>query len=69
MGEGAEAAEAAAWARRGRLAGGRGLLQLLYCIFYVGAQGVRVQRLLPGHGEAGWPEAGACCSCCTVYSK
>jgi hypothetical protein len=34
----------------------------LYCIFYVGEEWVRVRRLLPGHGEAGWPEAGACCS-------
>ncbi len=25
------------------------------------------KELLPGHGEAGWPEAGACCSYCTVY--
>ncbi len=65
MGEGAEAA---AWARRGWLAVCQGLLQLLYCIFYVGAQWVRVQRLLPGHGEAGWPEAGACCSYCTLYN-
>ncbi len=65
MGEGAEAA---AGTRRGWLARGRGLLQLLYCIYCIGEEWVRVRRLLPGHGEAGWPEAGACCSYCTAYT-
>jgi hypothetical protein len=53
-----EGAEAAAWTRRGWLARGQGLLQLLYCRFCIGEEWVRVRRLLPAHEEAGWPEAG-----------
>jgi hypothetical protein len=54
-----EGAEAAAGTRRGWLARGQGLLQLLYYYRYcIGEEWVRVRRLLLGHGVAGWPEAG-----------
>ncbi len=54
-----EGAEAAAWTKRpaGLRLGPAAVV--VHYILHIGDVWVRVRRLLPGHGEAGWPEAGA----------
>ncbi len=39
------------------------IVKLLHRYSYgLGEDWVSLRKLLPGHGEAGWPEAGSCCS-------